>query len=191
MNILAQILVEKQCLRHLQIVEVLQNRLQLVLEYLVELLPQVVAAVDFCELFHAVDEELQLFENLPKDLNILVVDRLVQQVVEAESASNDQHEALVQLASDVEEQLVVVLQLEAVVLDVVDHPRLLLVEELPDLENILEMVAGNFVEVTFLQTQLLLILLFQHLEVEIEEAHYLGGVLGLQAVDVVEEVVEG
>ena len=68
---------------------------------------------------------------------------------------------------------------------------MLLIEELPDFENILEVVAGHLVEMALLETELFLILFFEHLEVKAEEALDFGGVFGLQAVDVVEEVVEG
>lgn len=125
-----------------------------------ELLSDVVATVHFGKLLNAVYEEFQLFENLPQYLNILVVDRLVEQVVQAESTRYHKHEALVQLARDVEEQLIVVLQLEAIVLNIIDHSCLLLVEELPDFEYIFEVLARHFVKVTLLQTQLLLVLLF-------------------------------
>ena len=68
-----------------------------------ELLSDVVATVHFGKLLNAVYEEFQLFENLPQYLNILVVDRLVEEVVQAESTRYHKHEALVQLARDVEE----------------------------------------------------------------------------------------
>ena len=74
----------------------------------------------------------------------------MEQIIQAEPAGNDQHEALVQLAGDVEQELVVILQLQAVILNIIDHSGLLLVEEFPDFEHILEMVSGNFVEMAFL-----------------------------------------
>ena len=169
----------------------LQDGLQLALEDLMELLSDFNAAIDLRKLLDAVYEELEFLEDLPQDLDVLVVDWLVQEVVEAEATSNDEHKALVELAGDVKEQLVVVLELQAVVLYIVDHSCLLLIEELPDFENILEVVAGHLVEMALLETELFLILFFEHLEVKAEEALDFGGVFGLQAVDVVEEVVEG
>jgi hypothetical protein len=80
---------------------VLQYGLQLILEYLVELLPQLSAAIDFGKLLDAMNEELEFFENLAEHLNILVIDWLVKKVVEAKSTSNDQHQALVELAGDI------------------------------------------------------------------------------------------
>ena len=156
-----------------------------------ELLPDFGIAIDLGKLFNAVNEELELLEYLLQHLHILVVHRLVEQIIQAEPAGNDQHEALVQLAGDVEQELVVILQLQAVILNIIDHSGLLLVEEFPDFEHILEMVSGNFVEMAFLQAELLLILFFQHLEVEVEEALDLGNILRLEAVEIVEQVVKG
>ena len=123
---------------------------------------------------------------MAEHLNILIIDGLVQQVVEAESAGYHEHEALVELARDVKQDFVVVLKLQAVILNIVNHSRLLLVEELPDLENIFEVLACHLVEVALLVIQLLLVLFLQHLEVECQEPHYFRGVLGLKTVDIVE-----
>lgn len=52
------------------------------------------------------------------------------------------------------------------------------------------MVSSHLVKVTFLGGQLFLVLLFQHLEVEIKEPLDLGGILSLQGVYVCEKLVE-
>jgi hypothetical protein len=126
----------------------------------VELLSQLSIAVDFCKLLYAVNEELKFLENLAQYLNILIVDWLMQEVIEAESTCNDEHEALVELACDVKEHLVVVLELQAVIFYVVYHSCLLLIEEFPHFEHILEVITRNLVEVTLLEAELFLVLLF-------------------------------
>ena len=125
-----------------------------------------VLGVELAELVDASEEEVDLLEQLFQDLHVLVVDWLVQQVVQAEPACNNQHQALIQLCSDIEEHLVIILELQAVVLQVVDQPHLLLVEELPHLEHVLQVVASHLVEVAFQGAQLLLVLLLENLEVE-------------------------
>ena len=142
------------------------------------------------KLLYALSEETHLLENLLEHFNILVTDWLLQKIIQVESARDDEHEALVEAGCDLEEDLVVVGEIERVVLDIVDHPDLLVVEELPDFINRLEVLPRNFVEVALLSGQLLLILLHQHLVVEAEEPLDLGRIVCLQAVDVVEEVVE-
>lgn len=83
-------------------------------------------------------------------MDVLVIDWLMQQVVQAKATGDDQHQALVKLCRNLKQGLVVVLKLQAIVLDVIDHPGLLLVEELPYLQNVFQMVPGNFVEMAFL-----------------------------------------
>ena len=93
-------------------------------------------------------------------MDVLVVDWFVQQIIETEAASYDQHEALVKFGCDLEERLIVVLQLQAVVLDIIDHPHLLLIEEFPHFQYIFKMLSGYLVKMALLSRQLFLILLF-------------------------------
>ena len=55
----------------------LQDGLQLALEDLMELLSDFNAAIDLRKLLDAVYEELEFLEDLPQDLDVLVVDWLV------------------------------------------------------------------------------------------------------------------
>lgn len=57
-----------------------QKRFELVLKYLMELLG-LILLLNFTQLFYALDEELQLLENLFEHLNILVVHWLMKQIV--------------------------------------------------------------------------------------------------------------
>lgn len=125
-----------------------QYRLELALEYLVELLSDIVVTFDFGQLLDAVNEKLKLLEDLSEDLDVLIIDWLVQEVIEAESTGNDQHQAFVKLAGDVEQNLVVVLKLEAVIFDIVNHSGLLLVEKFPNLKYIFEVITRHFIKVT-------------------------------------------
>jgi hypothetical protein len=171
---------------------VLQQGLQLALENLVEVTSIVGWQVgDLAQLLHTLSEEPQFLEQLLKDLDVLIVDWLMEEVVEAESTGNDQHQTLVELGCDFEQDFVVVGEVERVVLDVVDHAGLLVVEEFPDLEHVLEVVPGDLVEVALLGRQFLLILLFKHLEVKIQKSLNFGSVFGLQTVDVGEQIFEG
>ena len=68
--------------------------------------------------------------------------------------------------------------------------HLLLVEELPDAEHLLKVVASNLVEVSLLSRELFLILLFQHLEIKTQETLNFWSVVGLEPAKVIEEVVE-
>ena len=90
-DVFAEVLVEQQRLRHLQVVQVLQDGLQLALEDLMELLSDFNAAIDLRKLLDAVYEELKFLEDLPQDLDVLVIHWLVQEVVEAEATGNDEH----------------------------------------------------------------------------------------------------
>ena len=131
-----------------------------------EMLSGLILSVKLAKLVDASQEEVDLLEHLLQYLHVLVVDWLVQEVVQAEPASNNQHQAFIQLSSDVKQHLVIILELQTVVFKIVDHAHLLLVEELPDLENVLKVVAGHFVEVAFEGAQLLLVLLLENLKVE-------------------------
>jgi hypothetical protein len=123
--------------------------------------------VVLAQLFHTGDEELKLLKEHLEDLYVLVVHWLVQQIVQAETASNHEHQTLVKLGCDVEEDLIVVVKLQLVVLNVIDHARLLLVEKLPNFEDILEVLSRNLVEVSLQRAEFLLVLLLQDLEIEI------------------------
>mmetsp|Transcript_10355 Transcript_10355/g.15908 ORF Transcript_10355/g.15908 Transcript_10355/m.15908 type:complete len:227 (-) Transcript_10355:698-1378(-) len=148
-DVVAQALVEEQGFRILELVEVLQQRFNLGLKQVVEGLG-LIRLFDLGQLLHALSEEPELLQDFLEHLYVLVVDWLVQQVIEVEAAGDDEHEALIKLGRDVEKQLVIILDVEAVVLDVEDHARLLVVEELPDLVNRLQVIASNLVEVTLL-----------------------------------------
>ena len=67
---------------------------------------------------------------------------------------------------------------------------MLLIEEFPDFEHIFQVIPRHFVKVTLLSGQLLLILLLQDLEVKTQEPLDFGSVFSLQAIDVVEEILE-
>ena len=60
-DVFTKILVKQKRLRHLQIVQVLQDGLNLIFKYFVELLPGLVAAVSLVQLLNAVNEELEFF----------------------------------------------------------------------------------------------------------------------------------
>lgn len=132
-----------------------------------ELLGLFTLGVVFAQLLYTCDEKLELFEKLVQHFDILVVDWLMEQVVETKATGDDQHKALVQFRSDVEQHLVVVLQIELVALHIEYHAHLLLVEKLPDFKHIFEVVSGDLVEVPLQSTQFLLVLLLQHAEVEV------------------------
>lgn len=146
--------------------------------------------VKSAEFFNSLDEEAELGEDFLEHLHVLIVDGVMQKIVEAKATRDHEHETLVKLCGDLEEELVVIVELETVVLDVIDHTDLLLVEELPDVEHFVQVVSGHLIEVPLLHTQLLLVLLLQHLEVEVEEPLDLGRIGQTQAVDVLEEVLE-
>jgi hypothetical protein len=133
-------------------------------------------------LLNATNKEFKLLEDLLQHLHILVVHRLMEQVVKTESASDHEHQALVELGRYLEQRLVVVLQLQAIILDVVDHARLLLVEKLPHFEHVFEVVPRHLVEVPLLGGQLLLVLLLQNLEVEVKEPLDFWGVFRLKRI---------
>lgn len=57
--------------------------------------------------------------------------------------------------------------MKAVVFKVENHPDLLSIEELPDFEHSFQVVPRNLVKVALLGAQLLLVLLFQNLEVKL------------------------
>ena len=116
-----------------------------------ELLSPFILEVHFAELFDTVDEEFQFFEEVMQYLDVLVVNRLVQQVIQAEPTRDDEHETFIELGRYVKECLVIILKLQTVVFDIVDHARLLLVKELPDLQHVLEMVSSHLVEVALLR----------------------------------------
>ena len=158
-NVFSESPVEQQSLWNLQFVEMLQQRFQLVFEDLVELLSYILL-FDFVELLNTLNEKLKLFEDLFEDLDVLVINWLVKQIVETKAAGNDEHEAFVQLGCNIEKSFVVVFELEAVVLDVVDHAHLLLIEEFPDFEDVFEMMARYFVEMAFQSWQFLFVLFF-------------------------------
>ena len=52
------------------------------------------------------------------------------------------------------------------------------------------MSSGNFVEMTFLGRELLLVLFLQDLEVEVQESLDFGSIIYLKAIDVVEQLVK-
>ena len=108
------------------------------------------AIVELAQLLDGLDEEAELGKDLLEHLHVLVVHGEVQQVIEAEAARDDEHETLVQLRRYLKQQLVVVVKLEAIVLDVIYHAYLLLVEELPDVEYFIQMVARHFIKVALL-----------------------------------------
>ena len=108
----------------------------------------------------------------------MVIYWLMKEVIKVKPTCNNKHKALIKLGSDIKENLVVVLELKAVVLHIEDHPSLLLIKELPDLKNILQMLSGHFIEVSLKSAQLLLVLFFQHLKVEVQESLNFRSVFG-------------
>ena len=107
MDVLSQALVEQKSLRDLQFVQVLQQCFELALKNFMKLV-SLVFVIKFAELLNALNEKLKFFQNLFENLNILVINRLVQQIVETKPTSNDQHQTLVKLSCDVEQDFVVV-----------------------------------------------------------------------------------
>jgi hypothetical protein len=73
----------------------LEKRLNLILKNFMKLLCFGVFEIKLAQLFDAANEKLKLFEDLLQDLDILVINRLVEQVVEAEPTGDHQHQALV------------------------------------------------------------------------------------------------
>ena len=73
----------------------LQQGLELIFENLMKLLSPFILKIAFAQLFNTLDEKVQLLQNLFEDLNILVIDRFMQEIIEAESASYHQHQAFV------------------------------------------------------------------------------------------------
>ena len=67
----------------------------------------------------------------------------------------------------------------------------MLVEKLPNAEYVGEVFASDLVKVAFLNAQLLLVLLLQHLSVEIEKSLDLGCVGQRETVDILEEALKG
>lgn len=108
-NVVAKVLVEQKSFRHLKVVQVLQESLQLIFEYRVELLSPLILQVHFAQLFDAVDEEFQFFEKMVQHLDVLVVYRLVQQVVQAKPTRDDEHKTLIELCCNIKECLVIIL----------------------------------------------------------------------------------
>lgn len=102
----------------------------------------------------------------------------MQQIVEAEPAGNNEHEAFIELGRNVKKDLVIIVQLQLVVFDVEYHPGLLLVEEFPHFKHVLEVLPGDFVEMALERAKLLLILFFEDLEVKIKETLNFGCVVG-------------
>lgn len=102
MDVLCETLVEKECLAHLKVIQMLQQCFQLSLKHSMEMLDLITQGVShFSELLDALDEELQFLEQLFQNLNVLVVDGLMQQVVETEPARNNQHQTFIQFSRDV------------------------------------------------------------------------------------------
>ena len=141
-------------------------------------------------MFDATNKELKLFKNLLEYLNILVVHWLVKQVIETKPTRDDQHQTLVKFCRNLKQNLVVVLELQAIILNVINHSGLLLVEKLPHFQNIFQVVSSNLVKVPLLGGQLFLVLLFQNLEVEIKESLDFRSVLRLQRIYVRKKLVE-
>lgn len=127
----------------------LKESFELVFENCMELLCLRVLSVLFAKLLNARYEEFKLLQDLLQNLDVLIVDRLVQKIIKAETASNHQHQTLVKLGCDFEKHFVIILQLQAVIFKIINHPHLLLVEKLPDLEYVLKVVSSNLVEMTF------------------------------------------
>lgn len=73
----------------------------------------------------------------------------MQQVVETEATSNDEHQAFVKLCGNLKQNFVVVLKLKTIVLNIKNHSCLLLVEKLPDFKYVFEMLSSHFVEMPF------------------------------------------
>jgi|TARA_B110000305_G_scaffold230848_1_gene283570 hypothetical protein len=74
-----------------------------------ELLSSFILKIHFTKLFDAVDEEFQFFEKMVQYLDVLVVYRLVQQVIQAKTTRDDEHEAFIELGCYVKECLVIIL----------------------------------------------------------------------------------
>ena len=105
--------------------------------------------LDFAELLNTLNKKLELLEDLLENLDVLVIDRLMQQIIKTEPTGNNQHETFVKLCRDIEQYFVVILELQAVVFNIVDHSHLLLVEEFPHFEHVFQMLAGYLVEMAF------------------------------------------
>lgn len=74
-----------------------------------KLKPNLVCAIHFFKLFNTMNEEFQFLKYLFENLDVLIVDRLMQKVIETETTSNYEHEAFVKLACNVKQQFIVVL----------------------------------------------------------------------------------
>ena len=114
----------------------------------------------FCQRINTLNEKLQLFQYLFQNLDILVINWLMQKVIQTETASNYQHEAFIQFSRNLKQCLVIILELKMVIFELVNHAHLLLIKEFPDFEDVFEVLSGHPIKVSFLDRQLLLILLF-------------------------------
>ena len=81
-------------------------------------------------------------------------------------------------------------RLELVRALIYDHILLLLVKKEPDADDTAQVLLAHLVEVRLGAVELLLALLFQHLEVEAEEALHARRVLNLQILHVREQCVQ-
>ena len=84
------------------------------------------------DLLGAIDEQFEFLNHVGHFVDVAVILGLLNQIVDAEAAGYYQHQAFVELGSNVEETLIVVRQAELVGSGVPDHLLLLIVEELPD-----------------------------------------------------------
>ena len=60
-----------------------------------KLLGSFVFEIHFAQLLNTINKEFQLFEEMVQNLDVLVVYRLVQQVIQAKATRDDEHKALV------------------------------------------------------------------------------------------------
>lgn len=134
------------------------------------------------------DVKLQFLDEHLENFYILVVHRFVQQVVEAEATRNHQHHALVKSRSYVKRNLIVILELKGIVFEVEYHSALLVVEVFPDLEDLLQVLSGYFVEMALQGAQLLLVLLLEYLKVKAQKSLNLGSVFCPQTVNIIIQV---
>ena len=77
-----------------------------------------------------------------------------------------------------------------IVFKIIYHSHLLLVEKFPNFENVFEMITSNSVEMTLLDWELFLVLLFQNLEVKIKKSHYFWSVLSLKTVNIIKKIIK-
>lgn len=109
----------------------------------------------------------------------------MKQVIQTKTTSNYKHETLIKLGGYVEEHLVIICQLQGFVFYIKYCSRLLLIEEFPDFKDTFQMLPSYFMELSLKSSEFLPVLLFQNLEIKVQEPLDFRSVLCAETIDVV------